>query len=345
MKKICGSLKLELAQYRERKEFSKFGANLDEGTKFLLNRGDRLVELLKQSQYNPLSLEKQILTIFGGVRGYFDSVDVNAVVTMEAEIHQFAEKSYITKYFLDLLRRNYEIDLNVLNNIYEVFLFNKGIDNSVIKSRLNYTSSISSVLRSKFYTSLARMANLNLLANTGLKFNISDAFFDTKLITVSSKNVKLLKDLFDGETYFGYVNYLFPALELKSINYELIKNFNALFQTKIIPFLNKLYADKCKLALNRIFSVSSIKVLENTIYNNLISLLLNSSLTLTTNIGLNKVLRNTFSNIYNYELVSFVNAGLNNINLALANKIIDETEIFEVDNNYFKRNVINYIDE
>jgi F0F1-type ATP synthase alpha subunit len=89
---------------RERKEFSKFGANLDESTKFLLNRGDHLVELLKQSQYKPFSLEKQILTIYGGVRGYFDDVELNQVTKVEEELHSFADRSHIAGYYLELLR-------------------------------------------------------------------------------------------------------------------------------------------------------------------------------------------------------------------------------------------------
>ena len=69
MKKFAGSLKLELAQYREVEAFAQFGSDLDEATTNLLNRGKRLTELLKQAQYNPLSIEYQVIAIYAGVSG------------------------------------------------------------------------------------------------------------------------------------------------------------------------------------------------------------------------------------------------------------------------------------
>jgi len=143
MKRVCGSMKLELAQYRERKEFSKFGANLDESTKFLLNRGDHLVELLKQSQYKPFALEKQILTIYGGVRGYFDDVELNQVTKVEEELHSFADRSHIAGYYLELLRRNYEIDLSILSHLFELFFSDRAGAEKMSKSAKlanNYTN-------------------------------------------------------------------------------------------------------------------------------------------------------------------------------------------------------------
>jgi len=164
MKKICGSMKLELAQYRERKEFSKFGANLDENTKFLLNRGDHLVELLKQPQYRPLSLERQMLTIYGGVRGYFDSVELSQVSSIEAALHDFADKSYIAQYYMDLLRRNYEINLAVLGNIIELFFFTK--DGSG-KSKNNYGRQIMNNIKFNIFTLFGK-AFLNLKNKVGV---------------------------------------------------------------------------------------------------------------------------------------------------------------------------------
>ncbi|MAP25124.1 MAG: F0F1 ATP synthase subunit alpha [Rickettsiales bacterium] len=74
MKQVAGSIKLELAQYREMADFAQFASDLDAATKKLLDRGDRLIELLKQPQYHPLSLSEQVLSIFAGVEGYLDNM-------------------------------------------------------------------------------------------------------------------------------------------------------------------------------------------------------------------------------------------------------------------------------
>ena len=79
MKKIAGSLKLELAQYREIAAFAKFGSNLDDATQRQLIRGERLTELLKQPQYCPMSVSEQIVTIFAGVGGWLDSINVSVI--------------------------------------------------------------------------------------------------------------------------------------------------------------------------------------------------------------------------------------------------------------------------
>jgi F-type H+-transporting ATPase subunit alpha len=84
MKKVAGSIKLELAQYREMAAFAQFGSDLDASTQRLLNRGARLTELLKQPQYQPLPFEEQVISIFAGVNGYLDNIPVNAVGRFEA---------------------------------------------------------------------------------------------------------------------------------------------------------------------------------------------------------------------------------------------------------------------
>jgi F-type H+/Na+-transporting ATPase subunit alpha len=84
MKKVAGSIKLELAQYREMAAFAQFGSDLDASTQKLLNRGARLTELLKQPQFNPLPFEEQVASIFAGVNGYLDVIPVNAVVRFES---------------------------------------------------------------------------------------------------------------------------------------------------------------------------------------------------------------------------------------------------------------------
>ncbi|MES2098053.1 MAG: F0F1 ATP synthase subunit alpha [Pseudomonadota bacterium] len=84
MKKVSGSIKLELAQYREMAAFAQFGSDLDASTQKLLNRGARLTELLKQPQFSPLPFEEQTASIFAGTAGYLDAVPVDAVVRYEA---------------------------------------------------------------------------------------------------------------------------------------------------------------------------------------------------------------------------------------------------------------------
>jgi F-type H+-transporting ATPase subunit alpha len=83
MKQVAGTMKLELAQYREVAAFAKFGSDLDPATQQQLNRGVRLYELLKQTQYSPLEVEEQIVILFAGVRGFIDRVDVAAVTAYE----------------------------------------------------------------------------------------------------------------------------------------------------------------------------------------------------------------------------------------------------------------------
>ncbi|GHH14724.1 MULTISPECIES: F0F1 ATP synthase subunit alpha [Sphingomonas] len=83
MKKVSGSIKLELAQYREMAAFAQFGSDLDASTQKLLNRGARLTELLKQAQFAPMPFEEQTVSIFAGTNGFLDTVPVNAVVRYE----------------------------------------------------------------------------------------------------------------------------------------------------------------------------------------------------------------------------------------------------------------------
>ena len=86
MKKVAGSIKLELAQYREMAAFAQFGSDLDAATQKLLNRGAKLTELLKQNQYSPLTVAEQVISVFTGVRGYLDDVELIKIKTFETEI-------------------------------------------------------------------------------------------------------------------------------------------------------------------------------------------------------------------------------------------------------------------
>ena len=86
MKQVSGSIKLELAQYREMAAFSQFASDLDPATQKLLNRGARLTELLKQKQYHPMPVEEEVVSIFTGIRGYLDDMPVDKIARFEKEM-------------------------------------------------------------------------------------------------------------------------------------------------------------------------------------------------------------------------------------------------------------------
>ena len=86
MKKVSGSMKLELAQYREMAAFAQFGSDLDVSTQKLLNRGSKLTELLKQKQYSPMTVAEQVISVFCGVKGYLDDVELKDIDAFESKI-------------------------------------------------------------------------------------------------------------------------------------------------------------------------------------------------------------------------------------------------------------------
>jgi F-type H+-transporting ATPase subunit alpha len=94
MKKVAGSLRLDLAQYRELAAFSQFGSELDEATRAQLTRGERMVEILKQEQFAPCPLEKQVMIIYVGTHGYLDEIPLELVKKFEVEFYLFMEKEY-----------------------------------------------------------------------------------------------------------------------------------------------------------------------------------------------------------------------------------------------------------
>ena len=102
MKKVAGSIKLELAQYREMAAFAQFGSDLDASTQKLLNRGARLTELLKQKQFSPLKFEEQTVSIFAGTNGYLDGLPVSKVTEYEAEMLDFMHEKHAD--VLELIR-------------------------------------------------------------------------------------------------------------------------------------------------------------------------------------------------------------------------------------------------
>ena len=86
MKKVAGSIKLELAQYREMAAFAQFGSDLDASTQQLLNRGSKLTELLKQDQYSPMTVAEQVISVFTGVKGHLDDIELNKIIKFEEGI-------------------------------------------------------------------------------------------------------------------------------------------------------------------------------------------------------------------------------------------------------------------
>ena len=94
MKKVAGSIKLELAQYREMAAFAQFGSDLDASTQKLLNRGSKLTELLKQNQYSPMSVADQVISVFAGVNGYLDDLELSQVKSFEEDLSDLIKSSH-----------------------------------------------------------------------------------------------------------------------------------------------------------------------------------------------------------------------------------------------------------
>jgi F-type H+-transporting ATPase subunit alpha len=111
MKQVAGSIKGELAQYREMAAFAQFGSDLDASTQRLLNRGARLTELLKQPQFSPLKTEEQVVVIFAGVRGYLDGLAVNQVKAFEEGVLSLVRTEH--KDILDDIREKRELTKDV----------------------------------------------------------------------------------------------------------------------------------------------------------------------------------------------------------------------------------------
>lgn len=117
MKKVAGTLKLDQAQYRELEAFSKFGSDLDAATKSVLDKGARNVEILKQGQFSPLSVEKQVAIVYLGTKGLLNKVPVNKVREFEAEFHQFMETKH-SNTLAELKKGNFNDDItNVLESV------------------------------------------------------------------------------------------------------------------------------------------------------------------------------------------------------------------------------------
>jgi F-type H+-transporting ATPase subunit alpha len=94
MKKVAGRLRMDLAQYRELEAFAKFGSDLDKATLAQLRRGSRLVELLKQGQYQPMPMERQVISLYAGTNGYLDEIPMEQVRRYESEMLEMMDRKY-----------------------------------------------------------------------------------------------------------------------------------------------------------------------------------------------------------------------------------------------------------
>ena len=122
MKQVAGTLRLELAQYREMAAFAQFGSDLDQATQRQLNRGSRLVELLKQGQYEPLPVERQIVIIFAGTNGFVDELPLTALKKYEQELYAFIEAKHPDIYDDILKKRELDSELRAkMNKAMEEF--------------------------------------------------------------------------------------------------------------------------------------------------------------------------------------------------------------------------------
>ena len=126
MKKVAGSIKLELAQYREMAAFAQFGSDLDASTQKLLNRGSKLTELLKQDQYSPMPVAQQVIAVFSGVRGFLDDVELSNIKNTEKQIYEEVKSS--SPEIIDSINNTGKLDEETdkkLTSILEKFKKNK----------------------------------------------------------------------------------------------------------------------------------------------------------------------------------------------------------------------------
>ncbi len=108
MKQVAGTLRLDLAQYRELAAFAGFGSDLDKATQAQLTRGERLVEILKQPQYQPLPMEKQVTILFAGTRGFLDTLPVASLAEFEKDLYSYVEANAADVF--DTLKEKMAID-------------------------------------------------------------------------------------------------------------------------------------------------------------------------------------------------------------------------------------------
>jgi F-type H+-transporting ATPase subunit alpha len=118
MKKVAGSIKLELAQYREMAAFAQFGSDLDASTQKLLNRGSKLTELLKQDQYSPMPVAQQVIAVFSGVKGFLDDVELSNIKNIEKKIYEKVKSS--NPEIIDSINNTGKLDGEIEKNLMSV---------------------------------------------------------------------------------------------------------------------------------------------------------------------------------------------------------------------------------
>ena len=115
MKKVAGTLRLDLAQYREKKAFAQFGSDLDASTKAQLHRGERLVEILKQPQYRPMPVEFQVISLFAANEGALDDLELKEIAQFEATLHEYIQNNCIDS--LEQIKKTGNIEGQALEEI------------------------------------------------------------------------------------------------------------------------------------------------------------------------------------------------------------------------------------
>ena len=124
MKSVAGTLRLDLAQYRELEAFAKFGSDLDKTTQAQLTRGERMVEILKQNQYVPMDVEKQIAIIIAGTKGHLDDIPIGKVQDFENGLLDYLDANYSSE--LESIRTEGTISDEAGNKLDEAILAFKG---------------------------------------------------------------------------------------------------------------------------------------------------------------------------------------------------------------------------
>ena len=123
MKKVAGSIKLELAQYREMAAFAQFGSDLDVSTQKLLNRGSKLTELLKQNQYSPFTVAEQVISIFAGVNGYLDDINLNMIKDFEKNLIEKVKNE--NSEILETINKTGKLEDDAKNKLIEIIVRQK----------------------------------------------------------------------------------------------------------------------------------------------------------------------------------------------------------------------------
>lgn len=119
MRQVAGSLKLELAQYREIEAFAQFGSDLDASTQHVLNRGSKLIELLKQNQYSPIPIEYQVIILYAGMRGFLDSVLITNIKKFESRLTELLKTTYSS--FIKEIQTSKQISVDLEAKLKEFF--------------------------------------------------------------------------------------------------------------------------------------------------------------------------------------------------------------------------------